>query len=296
MFDGQLLDADGLVYAGVDFDNVILGGEITSLAQERIKRLGSYTERSVSGSGLHVIVKAQPLASGIAHDGVEMYTSGRFFTMTGRAPQNARIIAAPEAFAALADELQAQVRQFSGYSDNSFVGQRRTSADANRVAWLGKLPSEQQSEVIRYAALHIAKHSKLFELTKHGGNYQEYLKLAFAIARSGVDEAEAIFVEAASTAKDAVVRRGAPNFFPELRIRHARPKRALRWGPSSTLPGNAAPPFQGGTLPRCCSLRVTNRRVGKPSIRWLRPMSEPSCWIAEDRWRFCACQTRTLWR
>jgi putative DNA primase/helicase len=84
VFDGQP-DADGLVYAGVDFDKVISGGEIAPLAQERIKRLGSYTERSVSGGGLHVIVKARPLVSGITHEGVEMYTSGRFFTMTGDA-------------------------------------------------------------------------------------------------------------------------------------------------------------------------------------------------------------------
>jgi len=84
VFDGQP-DADGLVFAGVDFDKVISGGEIAPLAQERIRRLGSYTERSVSGGGLHVILKARPLTSGIAHDGVEMYTSGRFFTMTGGA-------------------------------------------------------------------------------------------------------------------------------------------------------------------------------------------------------------------
>jgi AAA domain/Primase C terminal 2 (PriCT-2) len=105
VFDGQT-DADGLVFAGVDFDKVITGREIASLAEERIKRLGSYTERSVSGGGLHVILKARPLSSGITHDGVEMYTSGRYFTMTGRAPENARIVAAPEPFAALANELQ----------------------------------------------------------------------------------------------------------------------------------------------------------------------------------------------
>ena len=105
VFDGQP-DADGLVVAGVDFDKVISGSEIASLAQERIRRLGSYTERSVSGEGFHVIVKARPLASGIAHGGVEMYTSGRYFTMTGRAPKNARIVAAPEPYAALANELQ----------------------------------------------------------------------------------------------------------------------------------------------------------------------------------------------
>jgi putative DNA primase/helicase len=62
VFDGQL-DNDGLVYAGVDFDKVITDGKITSFAEERIKRLGSYTEWSVSGCGLHVIVKAGPLLS-----------------------------------------------------------------------------------------------------------------------------------------------------------------------------------------------------------------------------------------
>jgi len=84
VFDGKP-DADGLVFAGVDFDKVILERKIAPLAKERIKRLRSYTELSVSGSGLHVIVKARPLNSGIAHDGVEMYTMGRYFTMTGEA-------------------------------------------------------------------------------------------------------------------------------------------------------------------------------------------------------------------
>jgi putative DNA primase/helicase len=84
VFDGSP-DENGLVFAGVDFDKVISGGKIAPLAKERIRRLRSYTELSVSGGGLHVIVKARPLKSGIAHDGVEMYTSGRFFTMTGEA-------------------------------------------------------------------------------------------------------------------------------------------------------------------------------------------------------------------
>ena len=105
VFDGQP-DEDGLVVAGVDFDQVISGDGLTSLAQERIERLGSYTEQSVSGSGLHVIVKARPLESGIAHNGVELYTSGRFFTMTGCAPEGAQVVDAPDEFAALAEELQ----------------------------------------------------------------------------------------------------------------------------------------------------------------------------------------------
>jgi putative DNA primase/helicase len=107
VFDGQQ-DAAGLVYAGVDFDKVISEGKIASLAQKRIKRIGSYTEFSVSGTGLHTIVKARPLSAGIAHGGVELYTSGRYFTMTRQAQDNAGIKVAPDAFAALAEELRAQ--------------------------------------------------------------------------------------------------------------------------------------------------------------------------------------------
>jgi hypothetical protein len=136
VFDGQS-DADGLVFAGVDFDKVITGREIASLAEERIKRLGSYTERSVSGGGLHVILKARPLASGIAHGGVEMYTSGRYFTMTGRAPDNARLVAAPEPFAALADELQSLAgNSTQGTGTASANGQQQgkfTAADRERL-------------------------------------------------------------------------------------------------------------------------------------------------------------------
>jgi putative DNA primase/helicase len=213
VFDGQP-DADGLVFAGVDFDKVISGSTIASLAEERIRRIGSYLERSVSGTGLHVIVKARPLASGISQDGVEMYTSGRYFTMTGRAPSNARIVAAPEPFAALASELQANLKQSQAGADATIAGSAADeAAQANPVAWLDQLPSQQRSEVIKYAALHIARNSKLFERTKHGGNYQDYLKLGFAIARSGVEDAEAIFVEAASMAKDAAPEEELREFF-----------------------------------------------------------------------------------
>ena len=137
VFDGQP-DADGLVFAGVDFDKVISGGQIASLAEERIKRLGSYTERSVSGGGLHVILRARPLASGTAHGGVEMYTSGRYFTMTGRAPKAARIVDAPDPFAALADELQAPAGNTTqgGAGTTTADGQQQgefTAADRERL-------------------------------------------------------------------------------------------------------------------------------------------------------------------
>ena len=76
-------------------------------ARKCIKRLGSYTERSVRGKGFHAIAWVRPLESGVAYNRIEMYTSGRFFTMTGRAQAGARITATPKVFAVLADKLRA---------------------------------------------------------------------------------------------------------------------------------------------------------------------------------------------
>jgi putative DNA primase/helicase len=227
VFDSQPLE-DGLVYAGVDFDGVIPEeGEISSFAAERVKRIGSYFEMSVSGTGLHVIVKAHPLPAGIAHNRIEMYTTGRFFTMTGHASPNAQIIAAPVAFAALAEELQAQIKSSrTGNCDQPpapSADSGEQTEDIETDAWFGKLPPEKRSEVIKYAALHIAKNSRQFELTVNGGNYQEYLKLTLAIARSGVPDAEDIFVEAAFIAKDADPEENLRNFFRECTRAERRP-------------------------------------------------------------------------
>ena len=224
VFDGRP-DEDGLVFAGVDFDSGAFKDEISSFTAERVKRLGSYVEASVSGTGVHVIVKAHPLASGIAHNGIELYTSGRFFTMTGGTGNDARrpIIAAPDAFAKLAEELRTQSassRTDEGDLPTGPLAENGEHTETN--AWFGKLPPEKQSEALKYAALHIAKNSKLFELTDNGGNYQEYLKLALALSRSGVAEAEDIFVAAASTAKGTDTDEALRGFFKNCE--HAQPR------------------------------------------------------------------------
>ena len=225
VFDGKQ-DQDGLVFAGVDFDSGAFKDEISSFSAERVKRLGSYTEASVSGTGLHVIVKAHPLASGISHNGIELYTGSRFFTMTGHTGDTTRpIIPAPAEFAALAEELRGLRDALTDNSEPATLPAGNNIArptEAGTDSWFGKLPPEKQNEVIKYAALHIAKNSKLFELTKHGGNNSEYYKLTLAIARSGVADVEDIFVEAASTAKDADPESELRKFFQGCKKAEAR--------------------------------------------------------------------------
>ncbi len=79
-------DAIGLVfqppYVGVDLDNCVKNGIIASHTIEILKRLGSYSELSPSGTGVHVICKGE-ISRAIKKSKIEIYTNGRFFTFTG---------------------------------------------------------------------------------------------------------------------------------------------------------------------------------------------------------------------
>ena len=70
-------------YMGIDLDHCIVDGVLTRQARRIIDRLQSYSEYSPSGDGVHVIVKASVL-QGRKNTRIEMYSSGRYFTMTGR--------------------------------------------------------------------------------------------------------------------------------------------------------------------------------------------------------------------
>jgi putative DNA primase/helicase len=72
-------------YAGIDLDKCRdpETGAIEPWALAIVQRLVSYTEITPSGSGLHVIAKAKLPPGRRRKGGLEMYDSGRFFTMTG---------------------------------------------------------------------------------------------------------------------------------------------------------------------------------------------------------------------
>lgn len=81
-FDGIGIEfANGIF--GVDLDNVVKDGELTPEAQDIIKTLDSYTEYSPSGTGVHIICKGTIPPKDRRKGNVEMYSEGRFFTVTG---------------------------------------------------------------------------------------------------------------------------------------------------------------------------------------------------------------------
>src|SRR5215470_1791581 len=71
-------------YVGIDFDHVIdATGKLAPHIQEWVERLASYTEITPSGTGLHILVRGTLPTEHRRKGSVELYDTGRFFTMTG---------------------------------------------------------------------------------------------------------------------------------------------------------------------------------------------------------------------
>lgn len=68
-----------------DIDNYRNDRHDDNIVSEFIDLLGSYAEVSPSGNGIHIIIKGELPPQGRRKGNVEVYTSGRFFTMTGDA-------------------------------------------------------------------------------------------------------------------------------------------------------------------------------------------------------------------
>lgn len=83
-FDGiGFVFNDNDPFTGIDLDNCFKDGKLSRNAATIIKSLNSYTEKSPSGSGVHIIVKAKMPGSRNRRKGFEMYDKNRFFTVTG---------------------------------------------------------------------------------------------------------------------------------------------------------------------------------------------------------------------
>jgi primase-polymerase (primpol)-like protein len=83
---GFVFNGDGII--GVDIDNAFADGKLKDWAQAIVNVFGdTYTELSPSGNGIHILARAD-LFSGrrwaVADGGVEIYATGRYFTMTGK--------------------------------------------------------------------------------------------------------------------------------------------------------------------------------------------------------------------
>jgi putative DNA primase/helicase len=70
-------------YMGIDLDGCFDADGLHPQGADVVRRLDSYSERSVSGNGLHIILKGKLPPGGRRKGKLEMYDAGRFFVMTG---------------------------------------------------------------------------------------------------------------------------------------------------------------------------------------------------------------------
>ena len=80
---GYVFHDTGLV--GIDIDAGFEDGLLTPLAADIISHCQSYTEKSRSGRGLHILIRGDlPFAGRNGRNGVEIYKTRRYFIMTGQ--------------------------------------------------------------------------------------------------------------------------------------------------------------------------------------------------------------------
>lgn len=87
-------------YAGIDIDHCIHDdGTLSDMAAEIVRLMDSYTELSPSGKGLHILFKLKVAMSEIGNRkkndriGLEIYDTGRYFTVTGNVYGEAKPLA-----------------------------------------------------------------------------------------------------------------------------------------------------------------------------------------------------------
>lgn len=83
---GFVFNSDGII--GIDLDNAFANGKLKDWAQAIVNVFaGTYMELSPSGNGIHIIAKAEVFSGRrftVADGGIEIYATGRYFTMTGK--------------------------------------------------------------------------------------------------------------------------------------------------------------------------------------------------------------------
>ncbi len=100
---GVILTGTGLV--GIDLDACITNEVLAPWSAAIVTRAASYTEVSPSGTGIHILCRGALPAGRRKKGNIEMYDSGRFFTVTGNALEPARdVVACQDAINAIHGE------------------------------------------------------------------------------------------------------------------------------------------------------------------------------------------------
>jgi len=236
---GFVFRAGGGIF-GLDLDKCLDAGThvLDAWALAHVRSLRSYTEITPSGRGLHVLGVANLPVSGRRKGPLELYCSGRFFTMTGKTWPGSPGLRACQS------ELDALYEQVFG-------AEVRTAA--NRVPeW--QPVSEATSSLREKAAQGRIRRTTLSLLDSTGGDGYESASeadaaLAAGLIGAGLTESEALALFRSSTrGADAFKRKGTDQhgeYYLRLTVANA----ASFVGPVVERPEGLRLRYAGGALP-----------------------------------------------
>lgn len=117
-YPGFVFNDNGIVGIDID-DGHDADGFISELASDIIGKCGSYTEKSKSGRGFHILLKGDlPFKGKNNLKGVEIYKQSRFFIMTGDVVLYDKIVENQEAIDYILDKYFPKTRE-NGNSHNT---------------------------------------------------------------------------------------------------------------------------------------------------------------------------------
>lgn len=217
----------------LDFDGVLgAGGVVKSYAQVVIDQLDSYTEASVSGQGVHVIVRGRP-PEGFTKDRVsgkvEVYPSqgGRFALLTGDTRPG---LGSMDGF------IEERTRELAGFFPPAG---RKTTSPVHQNGASGARLSDEDLAVIVDALRPSRVPGQMHELD---------LAVAGILLKNGVDEEQARQIvgelsdreaKALAAVRDTYARAGGINVRGYQALRELIPQEAL-----ATIDGTLQPYFQ----------------------------------------------------
>lgn len=151
-WDGVMFALHESGFIGVDTDHSrdAETGHIDPRSAEIIHRIDSYTEISVSGTGIHALVEGILPAGGRKFGTVEMYDSGRFLVMTG-----AHLAGTPTTI----EPRQCELEQLHADVTVEYDVEKRLGKDAKfRALWEGDTASyESQSSADLALCSHLGR-------------------------------------------------------------------------------------------------------------------------------------------
>jgi hypothetical protein len=201
VMDAELFDGLGFEFTqpfcGIDYDHVRdpQSGEISADVANEIRSLDSYTEISPSGTGVHVILKGEINGDRRRIGNREMYSHGRFFTVTGNPfPDTPRKVnGAQEALDALykswfgSDQVLTELPIYPkttpstlSTDDEQILAkcQKVKNADKFQALWDGdttNYPSQSEADLALCSklAFHTRNYAQIDRLFRHSGLYRD---------------------------------------------------------------------------------------------------------------------------